>query len=68
MLIADIVDAHPKCQEVLESYRLPCHRCVVAWSETLEMGLLPHGIDPDVVIARLDAEAPPKKTPRRHPK
>ncbi|MCB9833348.1 MAG: DUF1858 domain-containing protein [Planctomycetes bacterium] len=68
MIVADVVDAHPRAQAVLESFGLPCHRCVVAWSETLAEGLRPHGIEVEVVLERLRAEASPPRPPRRGPR
>ena len=58
MIVADIVDSHPKAASVLLSFGLNCSECIVAWYETLEQGLAPHGIAAGDVIAKLDAEAP----------
>lgn len=65
MLVCDIVDSHPKAKDVLLSFGLPCYRCVVAFEETLEEGLRPHGIAPDDVLAKLDSEAPRPEHPKR---
>lgn len=58
MLLCDIVDAHPDAKGVLESFGLPCWRCVVAYHETLVEGCRPHGLDPAVVLAALETGAP----------
>jgi hybrid cluster-associated redox disulfide protein len=56
--VHEIVDGHPRAKDVLESFGLPCWKCVVAYHETLAEGLQPHGIELSEVLARLDAEAP----------
>jgi hybrid cluster-associated redox disulfide protein len=57
MIVADIVNANPKASEVLESFGLRCSKCAVAWSETLQQGLAPHGIEVDLVLDKLNHEA-----------
>ena len=65
MLVCDIVEAHPSAKDVLETFGLPCSRCIVAYHETLAQGLRPHGLDPAAVIARLERDAPlPATQPR----
>ncbi len=58
MIVADIVNANPEAAEVLASFGLPCSRCIVAWSETLQEGLAPHGLDLEVVLDKLNRCAP----------
>lgn len=55
MLVADAVDADLRVKDILEARGLPCHRCVVAFHETLEQGCAPLGIDTDAVVAELNA-------------
>lgn len=58
MIVADIVDAHPKAESVLLEFGLPCSTCVVAYHETLAEGVKPHHLDVEVVLARLREAAP----------
>jgi len=60
MLVADLVNAHPLAKDVLLEFGLPCHECIVAWHETLEEGLRPHGIPVDDVLLALKTNAPLK--------
>lgn len=61
--VHEIVDGHPRAREVLESFGLPCWKCVVAYHESLAEGLKPHGLDLDEVLARLNELAPRSATP-----
>lgn len=60
MKVCDIVNAHPAAKDVLLSFGLPCYRCEVAWHETLAEGLRPHALDPEVVLEKLERDAPMK--------
>ena len=55
MLVCDAVEAHPGVKDVLLEFDLPCHRCVVAWHETLAEGCYPLGIEVDRIVERLNA-------------
>jgi hybrid cluster-associated redox disulfide protein len=55
MLICDIVDGHSGAKDVLLEFGLPCHRCIVAWSETLAEGCHPLALEVDRVLERLNA-------------
>ncbi len=55
MLVSDVVDSDPRAQEVLLEFGLPCHRCIVAWHETLAEGCAPLGIRIEQVLERLNA-------------
>ena len=58
MLVSDVVDSDPRAKEVLLEFGLPCHRCVVAWHETLEEGCAPLGLRVGQVLERLNALEP----------
>lgn len=58
MLLIDILEANPKTAQVLASFGLKCENCIVAESETLEAGARAYGLDPAVVLAKLEREAP----------
>ena len=63
MLVCDVVDAHPQAKDVLLGFGLPCHTCIVAYYETLEIGLQPHDLELALVLATLEEKAPmPAKT------
>ena len=51
--IADLLDLHPGVAEVLLSFGLPCHDCVVAHTRTLEEGARLNGLDPEAILTRL---------------
>jgi hybrid cluster-associated redox disulfide protein len=55
MLVIEILERHPGAKDVLASFGLPCHRCVVAEKETLEEGCRPLGLDPKRILADLNA-------------
>ena len=53
--IIDILERHEGAAEVLLSFDLPCHECVVSTEETLEEGARLTGKDPDAIIEKLRA-------------
>lgn len=55
-IIASVMMARPDVERVLyEEFGLPCYCCEVMFTETIEEGARNYGLDPDVVVARLDA-------------
>ncbi len=64
MKIADLLDSHPGAAEVLLSFGLPCHECVVAPRQTLEEGARLNGLDPEAILEKLRALPPPGKEGR----
>lgn len=54
MIVWDALEAHPGVEGVLLDYGLPCSRCIVAESETLEQGCVPLGLVVDEVVERLN--------------
>jgi hypothetical protein len=66
-IIADVLESRPDAARVLyEEFHLPCVSCEVAFSETLAEGVSYTGLDPEVVIARLN-QCPLEGRPRRPP-
>lgn len=65
-ILYDVMLARPEAERVLlEEFGLPCYRCEVSLKETVAQGARLYGLDPERVVARLNAcplwpeEAPP---------
>ncbi|MFA5797155.1 MAG: DUF1858 domain-containing protein [Candidatus Woesearchaeota archaeon] len=60
MLIADIVEQHPELAEVfMEDHGLHCFGCGASMFETLEQGMLVHGMtdeEMDKIVAEINAQ------------
>lgn len=55
MLVCDALELNAGVQAILESIGLPCHRCIVAYHETLSEGCQPLGHSVDDLLARMNA-------------
>ena len=55
MSITDIVDQHPEVMPVFAEYGMGCIGCMAARFENLGQGAEVHGIDPDQLVADLNA-------------
>ena len=55
MNITEIVYAHPEVIPVFQSYGMGCVGCMAARFEDLNQGAMVHGIDPDQLVADLNA-------------
>ena len=55
MGIIEIVQNYPQALEVFAKYGLGCIGCAAARFENLEAGAKVHGIDPDELVAQLNA-------------
>jgi len=55
MNIMDIVQSYPQSIEVFQRYGLGCIGCAAARFENLEAGAKVHGIDPDAMVADINA-------------
>jgi len=53
--ISDLLERDPRVEGVLQSFGLPCQRCVVKDFETLAEGCAPLGLDVATVLAKLNA-------------
>jgi hybrid cluster-associated redox disulfide protein len=55
MSIAAIVQRHPSSVQVFLQHGLFCFGCAAARFENLEQGAMVHGIDPDTLVADINA-------------
>ena len=55
MGILDIVQNYPESLEVFQKYGMGCIGCAAARFENLEAGAKVHGIDPDAMVADINA-------------
>jgi hybrid cluster-associated redox disulfide protein len=55
MGIMDIVTSHPETLEVFAKFGMGCIGCAAARFENLEAGAKVHGIDPEDLVAELNA-------------
>ncbi len=55
MGILDIVQNYPESLEVFQRYGMGCIGCAAARFENLEAGAKVHGIDPDQMVADINA-------------
>ncbi len=55
MGIIDIVQEHPESLEVFQKYGMGCIGCAAARFENLEAGAKVHGIDPEQMVADINA-------------
>lgn len=55
MGIIDIVQKYPQSLEVFAKYGLGCIGCAAARFENLEAGAKVHGVDPDQMVAEINA-------------
>lgn len=53
--IGEIIRIEPQLAQVLMAGGMHCVGCPSAQAETLEEAALVHGIDPDVLVARVNA-------------
>lgn len=57
-LVDDICQTRPDAERVLfEEFKLPCYDCEVRFYESVEQACSLHGLDPDLMVRRLDALA-----------
>lgn len=55
MGIMEIVQNYPQALEVFAKYGLGCIGCAAARFENLEAGAKVHGVDPDEMVAEINA-------------
>ncbi len=51
--IGELLKAHPAALEVLERFHLDCLGCKGSRAETLRLGALSHGVDPEELLREL---------------
>lgn len=54
MSIAEVIEKYPQTRDVFFDLGLGCVGCVASSFETLEEGLLAHGLDVKVVVEKLN--------------
>jgi hybrid cluster-associated redox disulfide protein len=55
MSILEALERHPAARRVFEEYGMACSLCIGASSESIEAGAIMHQLDPDTVVAELNA-------------
>lgn len=55
MNVIEIVQNYPQALEVFAKYGMGCIGCMAARFENLEAGARVHGIDPDQLVAEINA-------------
>lgn len=54
MIIGDVVFAYPQTRDIFQKSGIHCVGCYASTFETIESGLLSHGIDPDPVCKEIN--------------
>ena len=54
MLITEVIQKKPRALQVLMSVGLGCIGCPSALMETIEQAAMVHGIDPDMLLEKLN--------------
>ncbi len=54
-IFLDMLQQHPETARVLKRYNLACVGCLGAQSEPIELGAINHGLDPEQLLADLNA-------------
>ena len=54
MTFAEVMEKHPKAQDVLMGKGMHCIGCPMSQMESLEDGCKAHGIDPEEVVKELN--------------
>lgn len=52
--MAELIEKYPEAKDVLVEMGLGCVGCVASQFETLEEGLMAHGLDVDVVLNKIN--------------
>lgn len=54
-IFLEMLQKYPETAKVLKKYNLACVGCMGAQSEPIELGAINHGLDPDELLAALNA-------------
>ena len=54
-IFLDMLKQYPETAKVLKKYNLACASCMGAQSEPIDLGAINHGLDPDKLLADLNA-------------
>ncbi len=57
MTFLEMLKAYPETAKVLKKYNLACASCMGAQSEPIDLGAINHGLDPEQLLADLNAAA-----------
>jgi hybrid cluster-associated redox disulfide protein len=55
MTYLEMLKTYPETAKVLKKYNLACASCMGAQSEPIDLGAINHGLDPDQLLADLNA-------------
>ena len=55
MTFFELMRTYPESVKVLQKYHLGCVGCMGAQNESLEQGAMAHGLDPEKLVADLNA-------------
>jgi hybrid cluster-associated redox disulfide protein len=55
MTYLEMMRTYPETAKVLKKYNLACAGCMGAQSEPIDLGAINHGIDPELLLADLNA-------------
>jgi hybrid cluster-associated redox disulfide protein len=54
-IFLEMLKNYPETAKVLKKYNLACASCMGAQSEPIELGAINHGLDPEQLLADLNA-------------
>jgi hybrid cluster-associated redox disulfide protein len=57
MTFLEMLKTYPETAKVLKKYNLACASCMGAQSEPIDLGAINHGLDPEQLLADLNAAA-----------
>ncbi|MDY0300814.1 MAG: DUF1858 domain-containing protein [Trichlorobacter sp.] len=55
MTFLQMLKTYPQTSKVLKKYNLACASCMGAQSEPIDLGAINHGLDPEELLADLNA-------------
>jgi len=61
MSFAELLEKYPEAAEILSEKGMHCVGCPMAMQETLEQGVLAHGMDADKLVKELNEKLNKKK-------
>ncbi|MBU1445868.1 DUF1858 domain-containing protein [Patescibacteria group bacterium] len=61
MLISEVLHGYPETFDVFVGHEIGCIGCSMAHAETIEEGMIAHGIDPDKFVEVLNEKVEAEK-------
>lgn len=55
MTFLEMLKTYPETSKVLKKYKLECASCMGAVNEPIDLGAINHGLDPEQLLADLNA-------------